>query len=239
MKKVILVLALILMGRMLYAGDTLFQNLPYDNSNDTATDLLLDMQGVIPADMVSAKVMKDTVILTLDDRAFCSGTFARDPKGQVHIYTAAHCCANYLFNQDGKMEVVTQGNRKVKVKAPTMESFADNGVDACRLEPESSGRTVSTRIGNAELDKDRNFFLVSPFPIYSQAERTQRVWVIGQTIEDPFSWAVSAVFAPGMSGSAIISPKGILIGFAVAGYLHVPHPVQVITLINDTGWIQE
>lgn len=237
-----LILAIMMISSVTLAED--FKTQPYLNS-PLLEDLMPRQDGKIGIELTTQMPtsyitggMKDTGILLAGNRAFCSGTFAKNSKGVIHFYTAAHCCRVWRNNTP---RILTQEGRVIDMG---LVEYSKDGVDACRVGFLPDEGIENTNILRVDTDIKlgskigRNLLLNSPFPNYSISERTQRVFVTGPNRDMP-GYTVAADFRPGMSGSSVLNTNGELVGFAVAGYVNTPIPACIVTGIDQTQWLGE
>ena len=206
------------------------------------SDMLQSPQ--LTVDHIINQVMDDAVVLQLDKEPFCSGQLARNNNGEVHVYTAAHCCAvysnpfNVLIYPPESYNVLTNSGYSILVKDP----IAMSNMDVCQL---SIGvrswydiitflvkYDVKTNI--AKVGKERRLFLVSPFPYYDYAQRVQSILITGYAYDNSKHRTVTGRFYPGQSGSAIVNIDGDLVGHAVAVFPFANHFTSIISILDET-----
>jgi len=226
MKKLIFALVLCLMANFAFANDAPEKAIP----DITKLKSLV----VSHPEAVINKVMKKTVVLMLDDKAFCSGVIAKDNKGVTSIFTAGHCCAVYERYGEVRPSVITYDNRRIFTKDINISPVTD----ACKMGIDAKRKPI-TSIKIGPLGTQRNLFGVSAYPNYSPSQRIPRLFVMGKLLEDPFLYVVSGEVFPGMSGSPVIDPKGTVVGFMAAHYLNTPFPNAIISVMDFSGFLMQ
>jgi len=187
---------------------------------------------------VMDKVMKKTVVMLAQDRAFCSGVIARDDENKMFVYTAAHCCAVYV-GYGIQPEALTYDNRTIKLFMPDDSRMTNisEGTDACRLEIKP-GNKVTTNVKTGPLGRQATLFGVSAFPNYSPSQRVPAISVMGKTFFSGTHYVTSSSVNPGMSGSPVIDVNGRVVGFMVAHFLYTPYPNAIISVMEYSGFLK-
>jgi len=216
----------------------LFGTSAFAESNDDFQKAIPDItklqsvSKVAHPESVINRVMKKTVVMMLDDKAFCSGVIAKDAKGTASVFTAGHCCEVYERYDNVRPSVITYDNRRIFVKNPEISRLTD----ACKMEIDSK-RKVTTSIKIGPLGTQRNLFGVSAYVNYSPSQRVPRLFVMGKLLETPYLYVVSGEVFPGMSGSPVVDTKGTLVGFMVAHYTNTPYPNAIISVMDFSGFL--